>query len=110
PLPPQPIGFYQYTSLQQLSYFGVIFILAPLSILTGPSMSPALVNRFSWYRNLPGNRQVGRSIHFLLLCGYVAFVVAHVTMVLITGFARNKHHRHVSYEDRKSTRLNSSHT
>ena len=72
-LPPEPNGFFQYNALQQLSYFGVIFILAPLSILTGPSMSPALVNRFSWYRKLPGNRQVGRSIHFLVLCGYVAF-------------------------------------
>jgi thiosulfate reductase cytochrome b subunit len=91
-LPPEPNGFFQYNALQQLSYFGVIFILAPLSILTGPSMSPALVNRFSWYRRLPGNRQVGRSIHFLVLCAYIAFVIAHVSMVFITGFARNMNH------------------
>ncbi len=98
-LPPEPNGFYQYNSLQQLSYFTVVFILAPLSILTGPSMSPALVNRFSWYRKLPGNRQVGRSIHFLVLCGYVAFVIAHVTMVLITGFARNMNHIVIGADD-----------
>ncbi len=91
-LPPEPNGFYHYNALQQLSYFAVIFIFAPLSILTGPSMSPALVNRFSWYRRLPGNRQVGRSIHFLLLCAYVLFVIAHVTMVFATGFARNMNH------------------
>ena len=91
-LPPEPNGFYQYNALQQLSYFAVIFILAPLSILTGPSMSPALVNHFSWYRRLPGNRQVGRSIHFLLLGAYVLFVIAHVTMVFVTGFARNMNH------------------
>ena len=91
-LPPEPNGFFQYNALQQLSYFAVIFVLAPLSILTGPAMSPALVNRFSWYRRLPGNRQVGRSIHFLVLCAYVAFVIAHVTMVFITGFARNMNH------------------
>jgi len=91
-LPPEPNGFFQYNALQQLSYFAVIFILAPLSILTGPAMSPALVNRFSWYRRLPGNRQVGRSIHFLLLGAYVAFVIAHVTMVFVTGFARNMNH------------------
>jgi DMSO/TMAO reductase YedYZ molybdopterin-dependent catalytic subunit len=91
-LPPEPNGFFQYNALQQLSYFGVIFILAPLSILTGPSMSPALVNRFSWYRRLPGNRQVGRSIHFLVLCAYILFVIAHVSMVFITGFARNMNH------------------
>jgi DMSO/TMAO reductase YedYZ molybdopterin-dependent catalytic subunit/thiosulfate reductase cytochrome b subunit len=91
-LPPEPNGFYQYNALQQLSYFGVVFILAPISILTGPSMSPALVNRFHWYRRLPGNRQVGRSIHFLALCGYILFTIAHVTMVFITGFARNMNH------------------
>ncbi|MCC6661507.1 MAG: molybdopterin-dependent oxidoreductase [Phycisphaerales bacterium] len=91
-LPPEPNGFYQYNALQQLSYFAVIFILAPLSILTGPSMSPALVNRFRWYRRLPGNRQVGRSIHFLLLCAYLLFVIAHVGMVFLTGFVRNMNH------------------
>ena len=38
----------------------MVFVLAPLAILSGPSMSPALTNRFKWYPNLPGNRQVGR--------------------------------------------------
>lgn len=98
-LPPEPNGFFQYNALQQLSYFAVIFILAPLSILTGPSMSPALVNRFRRYRELPGNRQVGRSIHFLLLCAYVLFVIAHVTMVFITGFARNMNHIVIGTDD-----------
>jgi len=98
-LPPEPNGFYQYNALQQLSYFAVIFVLAPLSILTGPSMSPALVNRFSWYRKLPGNRQVGRSIHFLLLCAYVLFVIAHVSMVFLTGFVRNMNHIVVGTDD-----------
>jgi DMSO/TMAO reductase YedYZ molybdopterin-dependent catalytic subunit/thiosulfate reductase cytochrome b subunit len=91
-LPAEPNGYYRYNALQQLSYFTVIFVLAPLSILTGPAMSPALVNRFSWYRRLPGNRQVGRSIHFLVLCAYVAFVIVHVTMVIISGLARNMNH------------------
>jgi methionine sulfoxide reductase catalytic subunit len=98
-LPPEPNGFFQYNALQQLSYFGVIFILAPLSILTGPSMSPALVNRFSWYRHLPGNRQVGRSIHFLVLCAYIAFVIVHVTMVFVTGFVRNMNHIVIGTDD-----------
>jgi methionine sulfoxide reductase catalytic subunit len=91
-LPPEPDGFYRYNALQQLSYFAVVFILPPLSILTGLAMSPALVNRFSWYRRLPGNRQIGRSVHFLLLCAYIAFVIVHVTMVIVSGFARNMNH------------------
>jgi sulfoxide reductase catalytic subunit YedY len=91
-LPPEPNGFYHYNALQQLTYFGVVFILAPLAILTGPSMSPALTNRFTWYPKLPGNRQVGRSLHFLVMCAFVVFTVGHVIMVALTGLARNMNH------------------
>jgi len=91
-LPPEPNGFYHYNALQQLAYFGVVFLLAPLAILTGPSMSPAFTARFTWYPKLPGNRQVGRSIHFLVMCAFVVFIIAHVTMVVLTGFARNMNH------------------
>ena len=91
-LPPEPDGFYRYNALQQLAYFGVVFVLAPLAILTGPSMSPAFTTRFKWYPKLPGNRQVGRSIHFLVMCAFVVFIVVHVSMVVITGFARNMNH------------------
>ncbi|MGE5403010.1 MAG: molybdopterin-dependent oxidoreductase [Ignavibacteriales bacterium] len=91
-LPPEPNGFYHYNAVQQLSYFGVVFILAPLAVLTGPSMSPALTSRFKWYPELPGNRQIGRSLHFLVMCGFVAFIIIHITMVVITGFQRNMNH------------------
>jgi hypothetical protein len=91
-LPPEPDGFYHYNALQQLTYFGAVFILAPLAVLTGPSMSPAFTARFKWYPELPGNRQIGRSLHFLTMCGFVAFITLHVTMVVITGFSRNMNH------------------
>jgi methionine sulfoxide reductase catalytic subunit len=91
-LPPEPNGFFRYNALQQLAYFAVVFVLAPLAILTGPSMSPALTNRFKWYPFLPGNRQIGRSIHFLVMCAFVVFVVGHVAMVTITGSVRNMNH------------------
>jgi methionine sulfoxide reductase catalytic subunit len=91
-LPPEPSGFYHYNALQQLAYFGVVFVLAPLAIVTGPSMSPALTNRFSWYPKLPGNRQVGRSLHFLIMCAFVVFIVMHVSMVTISGLTRNLNH------------------
>jgi methionine sulfoxide reductase catalytic subunit len=98
-LPPEPDGFYRYNALQQLSYFAAVFVLAPLSIITGPSMSPALTARFTWYPRLPGNRQVGRSIHFLLLCAFLAFIVAHVSMVVLTGLTRNMNHIVVGTDD-----------
>ncbi|MGO8745665.1 MAG: molybdopterin-dependent oxidoreductase [Thermoguttaceae bacterium] len=91
-LPPEPNGFYHYNALQQLAYFGVVFLLAPLAMLTGPSMSPAFTARFTWYPKLPGNRQIGRSIHFLIMCAFVMFIIAHVTMVALHGFVRNMNH------------------
>jgi DMSO/TMAO reductase YedYZ molybdopterin-dependent catalytic subunit/thiosulfate reductase cytochrome b subunit len=91
-MPAEPDGFYQYNSLQQVSYFGVVFILAPLSILTGLAMSPAVDNHFKWYARLFGNRQAARSIHFLLLLAYAGFVTVHVMMVVLTGAARNMDH------------------
>ncbi len=102
-LPPEPNGFYHYNALQQLAYFGVVFILAPLAILTGPSMSPALTNRFAWYPRLPGNRQIGRSLHFLVMCAFVLFVIGHVAMVAITGFVRNMNHIVVGTDDTSLT-------
>jgi methionine sulfoxide reductase catalytic subunit len=91
-LPPEPNGFYGYNALQQLVYFATIFIMAPLAILTGMAMSPALVNRFPRYVRIFGGRQGARSIHFLVLIGFVYFIAAHVTLVAITGFRRNMNH------------------
>jgi DMSO/TMAO reductase YedYZ molybdopterin-dependent catalytic subunit/thiosulfate reductase cytochrome b subunit len=91
-MPPDPNGFYSYNALQQLSYFGVVFVMAPLSMLTGIAMSPAVVNRFPWYPKLFGGRQSARSLHFLLLVGYLMFLVTHVTLVILTGFSRNMNH------------------
>ncbi|HVT28008.1 MAG TPA: molybdopterin-dependent oxidoreductase [Lacipirellulaceae bacterium] len=98
-LPPEPNGFYHYNALQQLSYFAVIFILAPLAIISGPSMSPALTNRFAWYPRLPGNRQIGRSLHFCVMCAFVIFLVLHVAMVAISGLVRNMNHIVVGTDD-----------
>lgn len=103
-LPPE-LGFYRYNALQQLTYFAIVFVLAPLAILTGPSMSPALTNRFKWYPKLPGNRQIGRSLHFLVMCAFVVFIVAHVTMVSVTGLLRNMNHIVVGTDDTRELGL-----
>ena len=55
-------------------------------------MSPAFTARFRWYPKLPGNRQVGRSLHFLVMCAFVPFIISHVTMVALNGFVRNMNH------------------
>jgi methionine sulfoxide reductase catalytic subunit len=91
-MPQEPNGFFHYNALQQLAYFSTIFILAPLAILSGPSMSPALTNRFKCYPKLPGNRQIGRSLHFLVMLAFLIFLIIHVTLVFVTGVARNMNH------------------
>jgi methionine sulfoxide reductase catalytic subunit len=91
-LPPEPNGFYGYNALQQLAYFAVFFVFGPVAILTGIAMSPAVVNRFPLYAALFGGRQSARSIHFLTMVGFVGFLIVHVTLVVMTGFARNMNH------------------
>jgi sulfoxide reductase catalytic subunit YedY len=91
-MPAEPNGFYHFNALQQISYFGVVFILAPLAMLTGMAMSPSIENRFHWYPKLFGNRQSARSIHFLVMIAYVIFIIIHVAMIATTGLVRNMNH------------------
>jgi DMSO/TMAO reductase YedYZ molybdopterin-dependent catalytic subunit len=55
-------------------------------------MSPSIVNRFPWYARIFGGRQGARSIHFVLLLSYLAFLIGHVAMVSVTGLAANMNH------------------
>jgi len=73
--------FQPYDALQQLMYFFVVFVAAPLMIVTGPVMSPAVVGRFPWYPKLFGGRQDARSLHFLGMACFTLFIVIHVTLV-----------------------------
>jgi len=91
-LPSEPNGFYGYNALQQIAYFAVVFVIGPLAIMTGIAMSPAVVNRFPWYARIFGGRQSARSIHFLTMLSFLAFLVVHVTLVAMTGFVRNMNH------------------
>ena len=91
-LPPEPNGFYCYNALQQIAYFSTVFIMAPISILTGMAMSPALVKRAPWFAKIFGGRQAARSIHFLMMIGFVCFIAVHVSLIVLTGFTRNMNH------------------
>jgi methionine sulfoxide reductase catalytic subunit len=91
-LPPEPNGFYAYNPLQQIAYGATVFLLSPLSILTGLAMSPALDNRWPRYAKIFGGRQCARSIHFLILIAFALFVIVHVVLVALTGLRRNMNH------------------
>lgn len=74
-----------YNTLQKLSYAGVLFILMPLMILTGLSMSPAMNAALPWLPELFGGRQSARTVHFVGMAMLVLFVIVHVVMVLAAG-------------------------
>lgn len=83
---PPDSAFTPYDPLQQLTYAIVVFLVAPLMILTGLCMSPALIARFPWYPTLFGGRQAARSLHFLGLMTLVLYTLVHVTLVLLVHF------------------------
>src|SRR5438132_1631010 len=62
----------------------------------------SLTDRFARYPPLFGGRQAARSFHFVLLLGYIAFLIVHVTFVVMIGFARNMNHIVLGTDDQRS--------
>lgn len=74
-----------YSPLQKLSYFTVFFILFPLIILTGLTMSPGMDAAWPWLLDIFGGRQTARTIHFVVMVLLVVFFIVHIIMVLLAG-------------------------
>jgi thiosulfate reductase cytochrome b subunit len=79
----------RYNTLQMLSYLGVIFLLLPLMVVTGVSMSPGIDAALHWLPEMFGGRQGARTAHFIVALLLSLFVVVHVVMVLISGPLNN---------------------
>ncbi len=75
----------RYNVLQKLSYAGVLFVLLPVIVLTGLTMSPGMNAAWPWLLDVFGGRQSARSIHFIATFLLVAFVVVHLLMVVLAG-------------------------
>ena len=75
----------RYNVLQKLTYLAVIFVLLPMMVLTGLSMSPGMNAGFPWLPELFGGRQSARTLHFISASLIVLFVLVHVAMVLVSG-------------------------
>ena len=84
-----------YNSLQLIAYFITVFVAAPLALITGLGMSPALSTRFRAISSR-FSIQVARSLHFFVLCWFIMFIVVHVILVLTTGALRNLNHMYAS--------------
>lgn len=78
-------GTVHYNVLQKLTYGLVLFVLLPVVILTGVSMSPGLNAAWPWMLDLFGGRQSARSIHFICTAALVGFIVVHLALVLLAG-------------------------
>src|SRR5262249_19583908 len=74
-----------YNILQKLSYVAVIFILIPLMIFTGLSLSPGFNAAAPWLLDVFGGRQSARSIHFIVAATLTLFIVVHLTLVILAG-------------------------
>lgn len=81
-------GWIAFNGLQLLAYFITVFIAAPLALITGLGMSPALASRFPRFSKR-FSIQLARSIHACVMVWFVVFIIAHVTMVFVTGAAKN---------------------
>lgn len=94
---PTENGWVNYNSLQQLSYFGVVFLLAPLAILTGLRMAEF------WPTESKLNKvfkvELARAVHFPVMLLFVLFTLIHVILVLATGAQRNLNHMFAATDD-----------
>lgn len=75
----------RYNVLQKASYIAIIFIVLPVIILTGLTMSPGMNAAWPWLLDLFGGRQSARSIHFIAAFALVAFFLIHILMVVLAG-------------------------
>ncbi len=74
-----------YNTLQKLSYAGIVFLVLPVVILTGLTMSPGMNAAWPWLLDLFGGRQSARSIHFICAFLLLGFILVHLVMVALTG-------------------------
>lgn len=86
---PQGEAAARYNVLQKLSYLAVIFVLLPLMVLTGLSMSPWLDSVWPGWVGIFGGRQSARTLHFVVAWLLVLFLFIHVFEVIVTGLWNN---------------------
>ncbi len=84
-------GFTRYNGLQLLAYFTTLFVAAPLAFVTGLLQAPSVAGKLGLAHGVL-NRQVVRTVHFLVMCWMVLFIVLHTVMVFTTGLVRNLGH------------------
>ena len=77
-----------YGLLQKLAYTSVMFVVLPLMVATGLTMSPAVTAAYPLLLDVFGGYQTARTIHFFGFAALALFLIVHVAMVIATGFSR----------------------
>lgn len=88
---PAEHGWVHYNALQVVSYFSIVFIAAPLAIISGLRLStwwPKQNQRLSKLYPI----EAARAVHLPVMVYFVAFTIVHVFLVLFTGALRNLNH------------------
>lgn len=75
----------RYNGIQKLAYLFVIFIVGPLIVLTGLTMSPTMDAGFPGLLWLFDGRQSARTLHFICAMTLLAFFLVHILMVVLSG-------------------------
>lgn len=87
-------GWVNYNSLQQLMYFLVVFVAAPLAAITGARLSD-LWPKKAVRLNKIYPVELARALHFPTMLFFVVFVITHVALVFSTGALKNLNHMYV---------------
>lgn len=95
---PTTNGWIDYNGLQQVTYFGVVFVVAPIAVATGLRAAPGFAARLR-----PLDRVIPLSatkrVHWWTMLVLVAFTAVHVFLVLATGAIRNLNHVYAVRDD-----------
>lgn len=75
----------KYNPLQKAAYTLVLFVFAPLIVLSGLALSPGFDAWMPWVVHLLGGRQYARLWHFVAMLALCGFFAMHVVLVLTTG-------------------------
>jgi len=76
----------RYNLLQKISYLGMFFVLIPVLVVSGITMSNSVTAAFPDLLALFGGRQSARSIHFIAAMLLLGFILVHVFQVFVAGF------------------------
>lgn len=88
-------GWIHYNALQMVSYFLIIYVVAPLAVLTGLRMSswwPQKTDRLNKIYPI----EIARKLHFPVMIAFILFVIVHVFLVFATSSLRNLNHMYTS--------------